>query len=195
MPSSANFVPLTAEGFLPLIESELDDYSATFGARGAIAGWKADFSVGRGTNSFDYQLRDTLNTSFGPQSPSDFDAGGLRYGQWLFNADFSRQFEVGLATPLSVAVGAEHRRERSDPAGPGRILRDRPFFRAAVPIRRWRIARRLRTLRLRRRDYLRFPGAAPLARRLSGNSGDRQNQRGPHSWSPMPSSMPIRWRG
>jgi len=111
-PISANFVPLTDIGFLPLIESDLDDYSATAGVRGAIAGWKADFSIGRGHNSFDYQVHDTLNTSFGTNSQSDFDAGGLRYGQWLFNADFSREFAVGLASPLAVAVGAEHRREQ-----------------------------------------------------------------------------------
>jgi iron complex outermembrane receptor protein len=111
-PNAANFVPLTDIGFLPLIQTDLDDYAATVGVRGAIGGWRADFSGGRGHNSFDYRVEDTLNTSFGPDSQSSFDAGGLRYGQWLFNADFSREFAVGLAKPLSVAIGAEHRRER-----------------------------------------------------------------------------------
>jgi iron complex outermembrane receptor protein len=105
-------VPLTDIGFLPLIETELEDYAGTIGIRGEIAGWKADFSAGRGHDSFDYQVHDTLNSSFGPDSPSDFDAGGLRYGQTIFNLDFSNQFEIGFAKPLSVAVGAEHRREQ-----------------------------------------------------------------------------------
>jgi iron complex outermembrane receptor protein len=108
----ANFVPLTDVGFLPLIRTDLEDYAATLGLRGTIAGWKADFSAGRGHDSFDYQVNDTLNTSFGPDSKRDFDAGGLRYGHWLYNADFSREFELGFAKPLSIAVGAEHRRER-----------------------------------------------------------------------------------
>ena len=111
-PNAANFVPLTDIGFLPLIETELEDYAGTIGIRGEIAGWKADFSAGRGHDSFDYQVHDTLNASFGPDSPSDFDAGGLRYGQTIFNLDFSNQFEIGFAKPLSVAVGAEHRREQ-----------------------------------------------------------------------------------
>jgi len=112
VPNSANFVPLTPIGFLPLIETDLDDYAATLGVRGDVAGWNADFSAGLGHNSFDYEVHDTLNTSFGPQSQSDFDAGGLRYGQAIFNLDFSREFAIGTAKPLSVAVGAEHRRER-----------------------------------------------------------------------------------
>jgi iron complex outermembrane receptor protein len=111
-PTAANFVPLTDIGFLPLIETELEDYAGTVGIRGEIKGWKADFSVGRGHDSFDYQVHDTLNSSFGPDSPSDFDAGGLRYGQTIFNLDFSNQFDIGFAKPLSVAVGAEHRREQ-----------------------------------------------------------------------------------
>src|SRR6185369_12849510 len=111
-PTAANFVPLTDIGFLPLIETELEDYAGTVGIRGEIKGWKADFSAGRGHNSFDYEVHDTLNASFGPQSPSDFDAGGLRYGQTIFNADFSNEYDIGFANPLAVAVGAEHRREQ-----------------------------------------------------------------------------------
>ena len=111
-PTAANFVPLTGIGFLPLIETELKDYAGTIGIRGEIAGWKADLSAGRGHNSFDYQVHDTLNASFGPDSPSDFDAGGLRYGQTIFNLDLSNEFEIGFAKPLTVAVGAEHRREQ-----------------------------------------------------------------------------------
>jgi iron complex outermembrane receptor protein len=110
-PSAANFTPLTPEGFLPLIASDLEDYSGTLGVRGELAGWRSDLSVGYGHNSFDYQTRNSLNTSFGPQSKTNFDSGGLRFGQFLANLDFSRQFEAGLAEPLSVAVGFEHRRE------------------------------------------------------------------------------------
>ncbi|HEY0164718.1 MAG TPA: TonB-dependent receptor, partial [Sphingomicrobium sp.] len=111
-PTAANFVPLTDIGFLPLIGTKLKDYSGTLGVRGEVMGWNADLSIGRGHNSFDYDLHDTLNTSFGTDSQSDFDAGGLRYGQTLFNLDLSREFGIGFAKPLSVAFGAEHRREQ-----------------------------------------------------------------------------------
>jgi len=110
--SNANFVPLTQIGFLPLIGTKLKDYSATIGARGEVGGWKLDLSAGRGHNKFDYDVSDTLNTSFGPASQSDFDAGGLRYGQNIFNLDVTKDFAVGLAKPLTIAAGAEYREEQ-----------------------------------------------------------------------------------
>ncbi|MBA3678167.1 MAG: TonB-dependent receptor [Sphingosinicella sp.] len=109
--NASNFVPLRPDGFLPFIGSDLEDYSGTLGIRGEVAGWKSDFSIGYGHNSFDYETRNSLNTSFGPQSQSNFDSGGLRFGQWLANLDFSREFAVGFAGPLSVAAGVEYRRE------------------------------------------------------------------------------------
>jgi iron complex outermembrane receptor protein len=111
-PTTANFVPLTQIGFLPLIGTRLKDYAGTIGLRGDVAGWKVDLSAGRGHNSFDYDVHDTLNTSFGPQSQSDFDAGGLRYAQNIFNLDVSRDYNIGAAKPLTVAAGAEFRQEQ-----------------------------------------------------------------------------------
>lgn len=111
-PAAGNFVPLTPDGFLPLIKTNLSDYEFTTGIRGDLAGWKADASVGYGHNTFDYSVRGSLNTSFGPQSQRTFDAGGLRYGQWLANLDLSHEYEVGFAKPLTVALGGEYRREQ-----------------------------------------------------------------------------------
>ena len=110
-PTNANFVPLTAIGFLPIIGSRLKDYAGTVGVRGELAGWHADLSIGRGHDKFDYDVHQTLNASFGPQSPRDFDAGGLRYGQTLVNLDVSNEYAIGLAKPLTVAAGAEYRHE------------------------------------------------------------------------------------
>jgi iron complex outermembrane receptor protein len=111
-PNNANFVPLTPIGFLPLIETHLRDYAATLGARGDLSGWHVDVSAGRGHDKFDYLVHDTLNASFGPQSPSDFDAGGLRYAQNILNLDVSRDYAVGFAKPLTFAAGAEYRHEQ-----------------------------------------------------------------------------------
>jgi iron complex outermembrane recepter protein len=111
VPNNANFVALTPDGFLPLINTKLRDYAGTIGVRGAFGGWKTDLSIGRGHNKFDYQINDSLNTSFGPASQTSFDAGGLRYGQTIANLDLTHDYAVGFAKPLSVAVGAEYRRE------------------------------------------------------------------------------------
>lgn len=133
-PNTANFVPLTPDGFLPFIDTDLEDYAGTVGLRGEIAGWKSDLSLGYGHNSFDYTVRNSLNTSFGTASQNTFDAGGLRYGQLVGNLDFSHQYDVGFAKPLSVAVGAEYRNENFK-IRPGDVqsYATGPLFRASIP--------------------------------------------------------------
>jgi iron complex outermembrane recepter protein len=111
VPSAANFTPLTPDGYLPLIQTEYKDYSATLGVRGELAGFRADASIQYGKNSFDYTIANTVNASLGAASPRVFDAGGIRYGQLLANLDLSREFDAGFAKPLSVAFGLEFRRE------------------------------------------------------------------------------------
>jgi iron complex outermembrane receptor protein len=133
-PNAANFVALTPDGFLPLIASDLDDYSGTLGLRGGLGGgWKLDLSAGRGHNSFDYQVLDSLNTSFGTLSQREFDAGGLRYGQNIVNLDLSNAFEVGFDKPLSFAVGTEYREEKFK-IRPGDVqsYATGPLFRASI---------------------------------------------------------------
>jgi len=133
-PTNANFVPLTPTGFLPLIATKLRDYAVTFGARGGLSGWHLDLSAGRGHNKFDYEVHDTLNTSFGAQSQSDFDAGGLRYSQNLVNLDVTKDYQVGFAKPLTVAAGAEYRHENfQERPGDLQSWAIGPLFRAAIP--------------------------------------------------------------
>jgi iron complex outermembrane receptor protein len=133
VPSNANFVPLTPMGFLPLIETHLDDLALTVGARGQADGWNIDLSAGHGQNKFDYQVHNSLNTSFGPQSHTDFDAGGLRYAQDIVNLDVNKDYAVGLAKPLTVAAGAEYRHENfKERPGDLQSWAIGPLFRPAV---------------------------------------------------------------
>jgi iron complex outermembrane receptor protein len=132
-PNAGNFVALTPDGFLPLIDSDLDDLAGTLGLKGDIGGWKTDLSYGHGQNSFDYTVRDTLNTSFGPQSQHVFDAGGLRYAQDIVNLDFSKEFGMGFAKPLSVAAGTEYRKEHFEiRPGDTQSFATGPLFRASI---------------------------------------------------------------
>lgn len=131
-PSAANFTPLTPDGFLPFIATDLTDYSGNIGVRGDLGGWVADLSLGYGHNAFDYQVQNTLNTSFGTGSQRTFDAGGLRYGQWIANLDLTHDYEIGFAKPLSVALGLEYRDENFQ-IRPGDIqsYATGPLFRAS----------------------------------------------------------------
>jgi len=126
-------VTLTPDGFLPLIKSDLTDYSYTAGFRGDVMGWRADFSAGLGSNQFDYAVEQSLNASFGSATQRKFDAGGLKYTQGLFNADLSREYELGLAKPLTVSFGGEYRHERYQirPGDP-QSYQLGPFFRAQI---------------------------------------------------------------
>ncbi|WP_445192310.1 TonB-dependent receptor plug domain-containing protein [Sphingomonas sp. Tas61C01] len=110
-PTNGNFVGLTPDGYLPKIQSNIDDMAATSGVRAEIAGFKGDFSLGFGRNELSYRTEDSVNVSFGPNSQRSFDAGHLAFSQILANADLSRQFDAGLAGPLSFAFGGEYRHE------------------------------------------------------------------------------------
>ncbi len=109
-----NHPSIYPDGFLPLIEPVVTDLSFSTGVRGELAKWFFDLSSQWGDNEFEFNVADSLNASLGPTIPpnqTDFYAGTLGADQWVTNLDFSRGFDVGLAGPLNVALGAEYRRE------------------------------------------------------------------------------------
>jgi iron complex outermembrane receptor protein len=109
--STTTFVPFYAEGFLPLIVSEIQDTSIAGGVRGDVGGWNYDLSAVYGTNSFNFNVENTFNTSFGQASQRRFDAGTLSFGQTTVNFDVQREFDIGIGDGLSIAFGAEYRDE------------------------------------------------------------------------------------
>jgi iron complex outermembrane recepter protein len=120
--SDARNVPaIYPDGFLPLINTDLNDYAGTIGLKGEMSGWRWDLSGQYGVNSFDFKITNSLNRSFGIDSTRAFDSGGLRYSQALVNLDVSRELEVGFAQSLTLAGGLEYRRETFD-IRPGEFL-------------------------------------------------------------------------
>jgi iron complex outermembrane receptor protein len=106
-----NVIQIYPDGFLPLINPVVEDYSAGGGARWGWGEWAMDSSLVYGYNSMDFTIRDTLNRSIGPSSKTVFDAGGFDYDQVVFNVSGTRGFDAGLASPLNMSIGAEARRE------------------------------------------------------------------------------------
>ena len=88
------------------------DYQATLGLKGELAGWAADLSTSYGTDNVRLGAENTLNPSLGPSSKTSFFMGRQKQTLWVSNLDLSRDFAVGLAAPLSVALGVEQRWER-----------------------------------------------------------------------------------
>ncbi len=132
--NSRNWAQIYPLGFLPEFRPSVIDYSGAAGIRTMLGGWSADVGANYGYNGFDFNLRNTLNSSLGPSltrptapgpdgrlgtaddpgipNQTAFFAGALQRGE--FNATFnaSRQVEMGLPAPVNVAVGAAFRREQ-----------------------------------------------------------------------------------
>lgn len=99
-------------GFTPRFGGRVIDSSFTAGLRGEWEnGISYDFSYSTGENEVQYEMRNSLNASYGPDSPSDFDLGTQVQTEQVFNADFSYPVAIGLASDLSVAFGAQFHKE------------------------------------------------------------------------------------
>ena len=103
---------LYPQGFLPLENSSNLDLGIVAGVRGDVADWHWDVSVNHGSNTFSLDIDDTANLSLGATSPTSFHVGRLENSQTLLNVDAVRDFDVGLAAPLTFSLGAEAREER-----------------------------------------------------------------------------------
>jgi iron complex outermembrane recepter protein len=110
--STTTFIPIYADGFLPLIASNIVDISAAAGLRGVMSEWDYDLSAVYGSNRLDYTIKNSVNTSLGgAASARSFDAGGLRSGQTSINLDMRRDLDIGIGKSVSFAFGGEYRNE------------------------------------------------------------------------------------
>jgi len=121
VPVARNQQPLKADGslvypsgFLPGIESDINDRSVIVGYKTIINNWDLDLSNTFGSNSFQFSVFDSGNASL-PNSdtqPTTFDAGKLKFDQNTTNLDLSRLFaKVGPIKNLNLAFGSEYRRD------------------------------------------------------------------------------------
>ena len=107
-------VPMYPAGFNPQEELVESDYAATGGIRGQLADWKWDLS---GTYGRDFEEINTISSGNASlfldtgYSPTTFQDGHFIGSQFTNNLDITRDFDIGLATPLNFALGGEWRRE------------------------------------------------------------------------------------
>lgn len=106
---SGTFTQVYENGFLPEIESEIIDASAALGLTTELFGFDTDISSNLGTNSFQYDVNNSINATLGVSSPFSFDAGKVSFLQSTTNLDFSRKYDV--LAGLNVAFGGEFRYE------------------------------------------------------------------------------------
>lgn len=108
-------------GFDPREETEETDYQGLLGVKGTVGTFTWDFSSSYGEDQIDMFTRDSANASLFAstgQTPTNFYDGTYTQTQWTTNLDFTKDFDVGLAAPMTFAFGAEYREETWE-AAPG----------------------------------------------------------------------------
>ncbi|WP_331010018.1 TonB-dependent receptor plug domain-containing protein [Sphingomonas sp.] len=116
-------------GFSPREKIREDDFGVTGGVKGEIAGFRFDLSNTYGVDKNLIYTVDSANASLYADTgftPTDFYDGYFKASEWTINADFSREFELGMAAPLNVAFGYEHRKNAYEigSGDPGSIYKE-----------------------------------------------------------------------
>ncbi|MCB1669564.1 MAG: TonB-dependent receptor [Gammaproteobacteria bacterium] len=108
-PDGGIYTPLSIfpGGFTPQFFGDITDYSLATGIRGAWDnGLTYDFSGRYGYNEISYSLKNTVNPSMGPDSPTSFKPGDLINIEGQLQADFTYEFDMNMPSPLLLAFGA-----------------------------------------------------------------------------------------
>ncbi len=99
-------------GFTPRFGGDVQDFSVFAGFRGTYReDLDYDFSVGFGENKVFYTIANTVNASLGPESPFSFELGAQEQSEILANIDFAYRLDVGLASPINIALGFQYQNE------------------------------------------------------------------------------------
>ncbi len=99
-------------GYNPTFGADILDYAGVLGLRGELGNQLSwDLSARYARNELSYFLKNTINPSLGINSPLEFSPGDLTQEESGINLDFVMPWNVGLATPVNVAFGAEWRNE------------------------------------------------------------------------------------
>ncbi len=111
--STANFTALFPDGYHPLNNIAENDYQIVGGLKGNFGAWNWDLSSSFGRNYSHQFSKLTIRPSLGPTSPTDWpNLASFEFRQWTHNLDITREFEIGLARPVQISVGAEYRLDR-----------------------------------------------------------------------------------
>jgi len=100
-------------GYLPFINTVINDHAGTVGVRKELGGFALDLSNTFGRNNLAFTIDGSLNASLAqnnPLNPTSFYAGRLAFMQNTTNLGLSRHYtEVGPLATLNVAAGGEFR--------------------------------------------------------------------------------------
>ena len=110
-------------GMVPLQHVVEDEYSFTIGARGEFGGgWNYDFSGTYGAQKDSIYTEKSAHRELWQESflaggvatantPSSAYDGGFKLAQTTITTDIRKEFDTGLASPLTLAFGGEYRKD------------------------------------------------------------------------------------
>ncbi len=101
-------------GFNPQEQSKEDDFQLVAGVKGSIFGFNWDLAEAYGEDHMSVYTIDSANATLYAATgttPTNFYDGKFISTQSTTTLDVTRDLDLGLAGPLTVAFGAEHRRE------------------------------------------------------------------------------------
>lgn len=108
--SDGNIKEIYPNGFNPIQNTKISDFTFNNGLKFKVADWDIDFYNALGNNNFHYDIKNTINATLGANSPTTFNAGGhsLLQNTTGFNATKNFNFLEGL----NIAFGSEFRYEK-----------------------------------------------------------------------------------
>ena len=101
-------------GFNPLEQSKENDFQLVAGVKGAIADWTWDLAQAYGEDHLKVYTIDSANATLYADTgstPTNFYDGKFISTQSTTTLDITKDFNLGMAGPVTVAFGGEHRRE------------------------------------------------------------------------------------
>ncbi|RKU30774.1 TonB-dependent receptor [Candidatus Poribacteria bacterium] len=107
-PNLFTFQKLFPGGFTPRFGADTQDTSLLFGLKGTLIEqivW--DLSAYYGRHASDFFIKNTVNASLGPDTPTEFNPGDYIQADSSFNLDFT----LPIRNSISLAAGGEYRTE------------------------------------------------------------------------------------
>ncbi len=114
-PNCFAFNEMFPGGFTPKFGGKIVDSSIALGTKGEsdrfIDELMYDISFYAGSNEIDFMIRNTINPSLGPNTPTSFSPGKYIQSEQALNIDFSKYYDRFNDGTLNVAAGFEFRHE------------------------------------------------------------------------------------
>ena len=111
-PNCFAFNEIFPGGFTPRFGGDVNDRSLIVGWRsGSVDEFSYDVSFSTGLSEASYRINNTVNASYGPRTPFNFNIGSQAQSENLVNLDFTTPIDVGMDSPLHMAFGLQYHRE------------------------------------------------------------------------------------